>query len=97
MNAINFMLIYTYKSIKFNSKDTLLKKTNLKFEVSSNIKPPYTIYWRITNSGKETELAYCLRGDFYNQSIRKGKFIREETAMYKCVHTLECFIVKNGI
>ena len=69
----------------------------MKFEVSSNIKPPYTIYWRITNSGKETELAYCLRGDFYNQSIRKGKFIREETAMYKCVHTLECFIVKNGI
>lgn len=85
------------RSIKFISGKPLLKKTKLRFEVITNIKPPYKTYWRVTNSGIEAQKACCLRGDFYDESILRGKKIREETTAYKGIHTVECFIVKNGI
>lgn len=86
-----------FRNVKFRTGEPLLKKTKLRFEVKTNIRPPYKTYWRVTNSGMEAEKAYCLRGDFYEESIRKGKKVREETTTYKGVHTVECFIIKNGI
>lgn len=86
-----------FRRNRFKSGELLMKKTKLRFEVETNIKYPYKTYWRVTNSGKEAREARCLRGDFYDEMIQKGKRIREETTSYKGVHTVECFIVKDGV
>lgn len=97
VNIIAYKSRDGFRSVKFKSGDPLLKKTSLRFETDTNIKPPYKTYWRVTNSGMEAKLASCLRGEFYDESIKKGKKVREETTSYKGLHTVECFIVKNDI
>jgi hypothetical protein len=62
------------------------------FEIEScNVQPPYTVYWKVRNTGIEAQNAGSLRGE-----IRKGSMTREESTSYAGSHWVECYIVKNG-
>lgn len=86
---------FRYKTIK--SGTALNKNGNLKFEVNTNNLRKYEIYWQVTNTGREAKNANCLRGNFYNSEIIKGKRIRRESTYYIGHHYIEAFLVKNDI
>lgn len=86
---------FRWKVIK--SGTALNKHGSLKFEVKANNLKDYEIWWQITNTGKEAEMANCLRGGFYNSELVEGKRVRTETTLYTGHHYVEAYIVKNGI
>ena len=51
---------------------------------------PYTIYWKIKNTGPVARDAECLRGDIHKENSRS------EPTKYRGQHWVECYIVKNG-
>ncbi len=73
----------------------LPKDYSLCFQASTGTKPPYTVKWQITNTGEEARQAECLRGNFENSD--DGKNTKHETTSYTGSHSVQCFIVKNGI
>ena len=70
------------------------------FEIKTDVKKPYDVYWQVTNSGKEAKINNSLRGEFYEcemEELTKGWRIRRESTQYTGFHTVECFIVKNNV
>ena len=76
--------------------DPLPKHRSLIFEASTNIPRPYKVYWQVVNTGQEAKEAYGLRGGFEEGLVTSGKLTRGERTRYKGMHSIECFIVKNG-
>ena len=70
---------------------------SLKFEVQANSILGYEIWWQVTNTGREAELANSLRGGFYNSELVEGKRVRKESTLYTGRHYVEAYLVKNGI
>jgi len=85
------------RRIKIKSGEPLNKNWQLTFEVKTNVSLPFETHWRVANSGQEAEDNNCLRGEFYKEEVIKGKKVRTETTAYSGEHSVECFIVKNGI
>ncbi|MFW2491709.1 nucleotidyltransferase [Clostridium chromiireducens] len=85
-----------FQDYKLKGDEVIEKKCELRFEAKTNIEKPYKIYWQVTNTGKEAEQANCLRGDFYDGILEKGKLVRKEDTLYTGKHLVECFVVKNG-
>lgn len=81
----------------YNDDSFLPKNCSLKFEASTNIPKPYQIYWQIVNTGTEAEAAGCLRGGFDEGVISTGTLTRSESTLYSGSHSIECFIVKDGL
>lgn len=77
--------------------NSLPKHYSLRFEAKTSIQRPYKVYWQVVNTGDEARVVNCLRGEFYNSIIEKGKRIRKESTLYTGMHWVECFIVKDGI
>lgn len=97
---IKIIANYKYKGFRYKkirSGIALNKNGKLKFEVKSNNLRNYDIYWQVTNTGKEAIDANCLRGDFYESELIKGKKIRKESTNYTGHHYVEAFLVKEGI
>lgn len=57
----------------------------------------YEIWWQVTNTGEEAEMANALRGDFYSSELVEGKKIRKESTLYTGHHYVEAYLIKNGI
>lgn len=75
--------------------DPLAKGYSLRFLAITGVKPPYTVKWQITNTGVEAMQAQCLRGYFENSD--DGRNTKYETTSYTGSHSVQCFIIKNGI
>lgn len=91
---------YLYKGFrwkKIESGTKLNKHGSLKFEVQANSILGYEIWWQVTNTGREAELANSLRGGFYNSELIEGKRVRKESTLYTGRHYVEAYLVKNGI
>jgi len=68
----------------------------LNFDVSTSVPTPYEVYWQVTNTGQDALNNNCLRGDFYDSSIKLGAKKRVESTSYIGRHWVKVFIVKNG-
>jgi hypothetical protein len=75
----------------------LSKHYSLRFKAKTNILWPYKVYWQVVNTDEEARAANCLRGGFYDGIIEKGGRVRKESTLYRGIHWIECFIVKNGV
>ena len=86
---------FRWQPIKSGTK--LNKHGSLKFEVQTNGLQGYEIWWQITNTGREAELANSLRGGFYHSELIEGKKVRKESTLYTGNHYVETYLVKNGV
>lgn len=75
----------------------LPKHCGLRFEAETNVPKPYKVYWQVVNTGREAENANGLRGGFDEGVVSVGKLTREESTSYSGAHSIECFIIKNGL
>ena len=75
----------------------LPKHASLRFEADTNVPKPYKVYWQVVNTGREAAGAQGLRGGFDEGVISAGKLTRKESTLYTGKHSIECFIVKNGL
>ena len=67
----------------------------IKFVVTRcTVPPPYTIYWKVRNTGTEAAVAGCLRGKIEKDD---GTRSRNEPTRYRGKHYIDCYIVKNDI
>lgn len=78
-----------------NNGSPLEKDCSLHFRVMTGIRPPYKVMWQIVNTGEEARNAGCLRGNFDGSNDGSGG--RYETTSYAGSHSVQCFIIKNGI
>lgn len=78
-----------------NNGEPLPKGCNLYFNACTGVKKPFTVKWQITNTGKEALENNCMRGDFDNSNI--GNTGRKEETSFTGSHSVQCFIIKNGI
>ena len=67
------------------------KKVHLKFEATTNVPPPYTVQWRVVNSGDEAEAA----NDMGHVASSENLTHWERTA-YRGQHQMVCEIIKSG-
>jgi hypothetical protein len=71
------------------------KRIGLRFEVKTNVPPPYQVFWQVVNTGVEAVAAKGLRGGFdRSEADREG--VRWETTSYTGTHSIEAFVVRNG-
>jgi hypothetical protein len=75
----------------------LPKHARLTFEASTDVGRPFKVYWQVVNTGVEAERANGLRGGFDDGELVQGKLTRRESTLYRGSHTIECFVVKNGV
>lgn len=67
------------------------KWRTIQFRIESCTVPePYTVFWKVRNTGAEADQAGALRGE-----ISMGGALREESTAYSGAHWVECYIVKD--
>ena len=71
---------------------SLPKGLSIKFEVRTDVRLPYEIYWQVTNTGDEATEAGDLRGGIVGDSST-----HYETTQYRGSHCVECFVVQGGV
>jgi hypothetical protein len=74
----------------------LAKESKLTFVADTGISRPFKVYWQVVNTGEAAKKAKDLRGGFKEVAIEQGKLTKEEWARYQGVHSIECFILKDG-
>jgi Adenylyl/Guanylyl and SMODS C-terminal sensor domain len=75
----------------------LQKVRELDFKVSStSVQPPYDVYWKVKNTGREAAADDGLRGQIIADN-RGADAWRYEKTKYRGDHYVEIFIVKDGI
>jgi hypothetical protein len=86
-----------FRSLPLTSDGEAVRKgAELKFYGKTNVPAPYEVYWQVVKTGSKADAARGLRGGFDQGSVLSGKIQRKESAKYSGVHSIECFIVKNG-
>lgn len=75
----------------------LPKRCSLRFEADTNVPKPYGVFWQIVNTGSAAENAKGLRGGFDEGIVSSGKLTKTESTLYTGKHSIECFIVKDGL
>lgn len=70
------------------------KWRSLRFRVAEcTVPPPYTIYWKVRNTGAEAAKVGQLRGEIREDS---GSHQHSESTKYRGSHYVECYVVKEG-
>lgn len=87
-----------FRTREFSTDDSALpKNAQLRFQASTNVPQPYKVYWQVVNTGDEAERLGGLRGGFDEGVVTQGYLTRHESTSYRGKHSIECFIVKNGM
>ena len=87
-----------FRTREFSADDSALpKNASLKFQASTNVPQPYKVYWQVVNTGDEAERVGGLRGGFDEGEVTQGFLTRSESTSYRGKHSIECFVVKNGL
>lgn len=74
----------------------LAKGHSLTFSADTNVARPDRIYWQIVNTGNEAAHAGQLRGNFEERYLERGGLTKIESTLYAGLHSVQCFIVKDG-
>ena len=83
-------------NVEYISNDIPLeKRCTLHFRALTGVKRPYSVIWQVVNTGQEATMANCLRGNF--EPSNEGFDGKRESTLYKGTHSVQCFIIKNGI
>jgi hypothetical protein len=80
--------------IEPNGED-IPKGWGLSFSATTNVPPPFEVFWQVVNTGVAATDADCLRGGFEPSRTNPGRLTHSESTMYPGSHSIECFIVKN--
>ena len=67
------------------------------FTAKATVAPPNDVYWQVVNTGREATAHNELRGGFDGNGSGRGGLRRSESALFTGTHTIECFIVKDGL
>lgn len=87
-----------FRTREFESDDSALpKNASLNFHATTNVPGPFKVYWQVVNTGEEAERVRGLRGGFDEGVVSQGHLKRNESTSYRGKHSIECFIVKNGM
>jgi hypothetical protein len=73
-----------------------IRGSDIRFEATTNVSPPYDVYWQVVNTGKAARDKNDLRGDIFKDK-EPTSLIHDETARYRGRHWIECFIVKDNV
>lgn len=83
-----------FRTVRFSDRapsSPLAKELNIRFELTTDVLPPFDVYWQVTNTGTEAQSMNDLRGSF-----TRGDLVHYETARYKGKHSIQAFVVRNG-
>ena len=69
----------------------MLPGASLEFEAVTNAPPGAEYFWQVVNTGDDALRADGLRGGF-----DRGERTRSEGALYRGMHSIECFVVYRG-
>lgn len=92
---------YIYQGKKFmgglNSDGrTINSNYDLKFVVKTNTRGAYQVFWQVVNTGQHAESVGDGRGNIF-PSNNSNPAVHWEKSLYTGKHSIECFIVKDGI
>lgn len=80
-----------------DSKKPVPKKRKLSFKAFTNVSGPFDLFWQVVNTGEEARTVGGLRGEILPGSVTgKDAMTRKESTLYKGMHWVRCFVVKNG-
>ena len=74
-----------------HSRRILPKRIHLRFDAATNVPPPYTVKWRVENSGEEAEAANQLTHTTVSDKLRQW-----ERTSYRGQHNMICEILKGN-
>ncbi len=80
-----------------HNSTALSKRCDLFFTAKTDVSEPYEIYWQVVNTGQQARGVGQLRGGFDFSTAKLGKNVRQESTKYKGSHSIECFIIKDGV
>ena len=87
-----------FRPFEFKSDSAPLpKQCSLRFDVWTDVPLPYRVHWQVVNTGNEAREVKQLRGGFYKGNLEKVRDTRKESTLYKGMHWIECFIVKDRV
>lgn len=73
------------------------KRRDLRFSIAhTTVQPPYDVYWKVKNHGREAEAAGSLRGEI-RQDHGGSNAVRSESTLYAGDHYVEIYLVKDGV
>jgi hypothetical protein len=73
----------------------LRKERGLDFIITHcNVPHPYSIKWKIKNTGQEAASLNVLRGEIVDDL---GRETRHESTRYEGAHYVECYVIKSGV
>lgn len=72
----------------------VVRGSELRFQATTNVLPPFKVYWQVVNTGKDARVQDDLRGDIFSDR-EPTSLNHTETAKYRGRHWIECFIVKG--
>ncbi|WP_170943880.1 nucleotide-binding domain-containing protein [Priestia megaterium] len=73
------------------------KGLDLYFNASTNVTPPYDVYWKTRNRGRLAKIQDDIRGQITPSTIGENKLFHHETTSFSGNHYVECYIVKRGV
>lgn len=78
-----------------NLNRILMPNKSLVFKIiRHDVVPPYDVYWKIKNEGKEAERRDCIRGQIVKDD---GNEVKKESTTFKGKHFVECYIIKSNV
>ena len=69
---------------------------DLKFEVKTNFRGNYQVFWQVVNTGWHAESVGGGRGNIFPPN-NSNSSVHWEKSLYTGKHWIECFIVKDGV
>lgn len=78
-----------------SSHDSVRDGLHVKFRAWTDVKRPFTVYWRVVNTGAHAANENGLRGKPFLDDTG-ADLVRWEPTEYTGKHWMECFIVKGG-
>lgn len=83
-----------------NDDRVLPKNCSITFNAETNVPGDYVVHWQVVNTGPEAKAKGQLRGNFDGGIfLQRGvrTITHNETTLYRGAHSIECFIVKDGV
>lgn len=82
-----------YTSRRALGQRRLYKQGQVRFTlISSTVPPPYEIYWKVRNFGRQAGFLKQLRGE-----IIRGEAVHLEGTRYQGEQYIDCYVVKDGV
>lgn len=90
-----------YHRRRAERKRRLAKNRSLRFRVQTSVPPPYQVYWKVRNFGREAARAQgglrgqIIEGDIVENSSQEA--VHTESTLYRGAHYIDCYVIKDGV